>query len=655
MSALKYFLPLLFFFAVIRPADAALPSAGTPVAFEVKESATELILSTPNYRLTVNRQHFALQLERAGEILLTTPTNDLPGAITLTTLKTFSRTPNKLTLDFSTANKSFSAQIEIEPCADAVRITTSGFGGSGMRPSFRYNLDAAGLWYGGGFQGFRDPQIFPLNNAHIQTKLFYEEGFSQGTPAWFSTKGVAVWVRTPEEFRYSINTPEANRGVLAVEMPAVTSLTHDILLARNGAEVVRRIVRSIGLAKTMPPDDYFRLPIYTTWVEHKVGVSQEKVLEYARAIHTNNLPCGVIEIDDKWEALYGDMNFDAAKFHDPKAMNRELHRLGYRVTLWVHPFVNLDSETYRDPRNQALFVHDSNGRPGLFRWWNGVATAWDFTNPKVGAKFRKRMKQLMDDYGFDGFKFDGGDAHQLPRDLFTHEQITRVQYQDIYNRETAAHFAWQETRVGVYSQPLGVVQRLIDKNSVWGIENGLASVVPEAINVSLRGYSFLMPDMIGGNQYDNDKIDRELMIRWAQASALMPLMQFSRGAWHFDDETIRLCRAASGLHLRFTPYILRLAKASLKTGEPILRPLWYNAPEDSAALSITDQFMMGNEVVVAPVVVKGVVSRDIYLPAGNWKEFKTGKIFVGGQWLKAHPAPLDTLPVFVRDGADVGL
>ena len=73
-----------------------------------------------------------------------------------------------------------------------------------------------------------------------------------------------------------------------------------------------------------------------------------------------------------------------------------------------------------------------------------------------------------------------------------------MQYQDIYNRETAAHFQWEETRVGVYSQPLGVVQRLIDKNSVWGIENGLASVVPEAINVSMRGFHFLMPEGSAG-------------------------------------------------------------------------------------------------------------------------------------------------------------
>ena len=97
--------------------------------------------------------------------------------------------------------------------------------------------------------------------------------------------------------------------------------------------------------------------------------------------------------------------------------------------------------------------------------------------------------------------------------------------------------------------------------------------------------------MIGGNQYGNDHIDKELIIRWAQASALMPLMQFSYGPWHFDEETVRLCREASELHVKFAPYIVQLAQAALKTGEPILRPIWYNYPDEREALAVTDEFM----------------------------------------------------------------
>ena len=144
-----------------------------------------------------------------------------------------------------------------------------------------------------------------------------------------------------------------------------------------------------------------------------------------------------------------------------------------------------------------------------------------------------------------------------------------------------------------------------------------------------------------------------LLVRWAQASALMPLMQFSVGPWHFDAEAVRLSREASELHLKFAPYILRLANAAPRTGEPILAPLWYHYPADRETYAVTDQFMLGEDVVVAPVLLKGARHRDIYLPAGRWREFKTGKEYEGGRWLRDHPALLDTLPVFIRVGAGV--
>ena len=279
-----------------------------------------------------------------------------------------------------------------------------------------------------------------------------------------------------------------------------------------------------------------------------------------------------------------------------------------------------------------------------------MAAVWDVTNPKAAAEFRGRLLRLQKLYGLDGFKFDGADVHLTPRDGMPMVNSTPAQYCDIYNREATAHFIWEETRVGVLSQPYGVVQRLIDKNSIWGLENGLAAIVPEAITVSQRGFAYLMPDMVGGNEYDNDKMDAELLIRWAEASALMPLLQFSKAPWHYGDEAIKLSADASKLHTRFTPYILELAQGFTKTGDPILRSLVYNEPKDANTFSITDQFMLGTDLVVAPVLTKGAATRKLYLPAGEWKDLNSGETKRGGQWIEV-PAPLNVLPMFVRAGS----
>jgi myogenesis-regulating glycosidase len=600
---------------------------------------------TPAFHLSIAREGGAIRVERQGEVIL--ESDDVRFDTSGRATKLLWEQPEGLsiTLLYESTHKDGSVMMRIEPSVERIRVRTWILHSSGtLTPVIRYKLAASGYWYGGGFQGWRAPQTFPLNQASIPRKWFLAEGNTQGTPAWCATKGVGLWVRTDHDLRYEIAG-----GMLAFEVPAESAVTYDILIARNIRQVVDSITSEIGWAKTVPPADYFGLPVYTTWVEHKTETSQQRVLEFARNIRNQQLPAGVLEIDDNWESRYGDLTFDTTKFPEPKAMTAELHRLGFRVTLWVHPFVNTDSRTYRSTQMQSLLLRDSSGHAGLIKWWNGVAAVWDFTEPRAADEFRTRLRKL-EALGIDGFKFDGGDVNLVPRDMRAHQPITPAQYADVYNRETAAKWEWEETRVGVYSQPLGVVQRLIDKHSVWGLENGLAATVPEAITVSLRGFPYVMPDMVGGNQYDNDKIDKELLIRWAQASALMPLVQFSWGPWHFDDETVRLCREASNLHITFAPYIIRLAQAVPNTGEPILRPLWYNTPDDVETHTIADQFMLGTDVVIAPVLQRSAIARRLYLPKGVWIDWKTKKKVAGGRWIDGYPAPLDTLPVFVRAG-----
>jgi myogenesis-regulating glycosidase len=619
---------------------------------KLTESSDAITLQMPAYELTASKVGGAMKVSRGPVTILETGPANFSfdnGKANPTKLASHQLENGALKLIYDTTENGATLIVELRPQADTVRVVTSLVGGNGsLVPTLAWILETAGYWYGGGFQGGRQPQVIPLNKASIKPRWFLADGVSQGTPAWYTTKGVGLWFRNPVDLHYSVNGP-GTAGMFAVEMPEASSVAYDILIGRNIREVVDRINRTIGLPKTVPPAAYFRDPIYTTWVEHKVPVSQEKVIEYAKAIRANKLPAGLIEVDDKWEGHYGDMDFDLTKFPDPKAMTAELHKMGFKVTLWMHTFVNIDSKTYNDPKMRPLLMADSTGAPGLIKWWNGPAAAvWDFTNPKAAEEYRARLKKLQE-LGFDGFKFDGGDVHLVPRDLKPFRPIYRAEYPDAYNREAAAHFPWEETRVGVLSQPLGVVQRLQDKDSIWGKENGLAAIVPEAITVSARGFFYVMPDMVGGNQYGDDKIDKEMMVRWAQASALMPLMQFSYGPWHFDEETVRLCREASDLHITFAPYIVQLAQAATKTGEPILRPIWYNNPDDPAAFPITDEFMLGTDVLVAPVMEKGATERAIYIPKGDWVDYKTKAAVPGDQLLKHYSAPLDTLPIFVKD------
>jgi len=638
-----------------------------PLAYgqtDTPKATEDIVIRMANYVARISKDAFVISITRGDELIFETGRGgDAATSLEflrdekpqhVTQLAHIEKNGNFYVLSYNTTHKDVVARVELHAEQNVLHVKSWVLEDSASpRPNLAVRLAPSGDWFGGGFQGFREPLVLPVNDAHIRTRWFLADGNTQGTPFWYSSKGVGIWIRTPFDFKYSINEEIDGKadGLLRIESPQASELQYDILLDSDVTALLRRIVKEIGYPAQTPPADYFKLPIYTTWVEHKTGVSQQKVIEYANQIHNNKLPCGVIEIDDRWESHYGDTEFDSMKFPDPKAMVSTLHGLGYKVTLWVHPFVNPDSRTFRDHQDDGLLLRDRSGKLMLTRWWNGPATIWDMSNPKASAEFRHRLHALQSQYGLDGFKFDGADVNFMSTDAMPLNNITNAQYSDVYNKEATAQFTYNETRVGVYSQPLGIVQRLIDKNSVWTNKNGLQSLIPEAILSSVRGFQYLMPDMVGGNQYDNDTIDKELIIRWAQASALMPLLQFSWGPWHFDQEAIDRVREASELHIQFAPYIFDLATRARTTGEPILAPLWYHAPKDSDTYRIVDEYMVGGDVVVAPVLTKGASTRDLYLPAGNWRDYNTGESRQGGRWLRGYSAPLNRLPLFVRDSS----
>jgi alpha-glucosidase len=164
------------------------------------------------------------------------------------------------------------------------------------------------------------------------------------------------------------------------------------------------------------------------------------------------------------------------------------------------------------------------------------------------------------------------------------------------------------------------------------------------------GYSYTCPDLIGGGEYQSflqaSTIDEELVVRSAQVHALMPMMQFSVAPWRvLSKENEAICLKMAKLHEKMGPMILELAKLASKTGEPIVKPLALAFP-DSGFETIKDQFMLGDEILVAPVVEKGARSRTVVLPQGNWKSDE-GTLIKGGKTIEIT-VPLKRLPYFTK-------
>ena len=184
---------------------------------------------------------------------------------------------------------------------------------------------------------------------------------------------------------------------------------------------------------------------------------------------------------------------------------------------------------------------------------------------------------------------------------------------------------------------------MLDKESTF---NGLQSLIPTALTMSLAGYHFILPSIIGGNSLHH--ITEELFIRWLQAYTFLPSMQFSILPWNnFNESTVNLTKKIVNLHGEHAQTLITLAKEAVKSGQPIIRPMWMAEPNDARSYRIDDQFMVGDAILVAPIVVQGQRERSVYLPSGNWAD-QHGKNFKGPNLIKVL-APLEELPYFKKN------
>jgi len=410
--------------------------------------------------------------------------------------------------------------------------------------------------------------------------------------------------------------------------------------------------------KVMPNLNVLQRPIWTTWAKYKQWVSQKKVLRYAEEILRGGLDHSVMEIDDRWQVSYGDLEFDHKKFPDPKAMVDKLHEMGFKVTLWVMPFVERRSAAFAEGHKKGYFVKSIKRRgkdhePGFFNWWNfPPVVALDVTNPEAVEWYVSRLKRLQTLYGIDGFKFDAGEPCFLPKKFKTLNPIGYPsEYTHLWVSQVAGRFQGgvSEVRTGHRTQSVGLMTRIGDRFSTWDISNGLQSIIPTVLTSGLLGYPFALPDIIGGNAYFGRNPDTELFVRWTQVNALMPAMQFSIAPWHIGRDAEKLCMHAIELRKKLRSQMLALAEDAMSKLQPIIRPMWWLDPEDEATFDISDQYALGDDIIVAPVVVKGQRFRDVYLTHGVWEDLtQPGRFFQGGKWLLNLEAPLSKLPCFRR-------
>ena len=375
----------------------------------------------------------------------------------------------------------------------------------------------------------------------------------------------------------------------------------------------------------------------------------------------------------------------------PGGMVRELADLGVQLMVSVWPSVNPMSENYRELTERGLLVASEHGVPFHAPWLDKGFTVpmpvafYDPTNPAAREFVWSTIKANYFDLGVRAFWLDGCEPEIQPghpQNLRFHDGAG-AEVVNSYPAQNARTF-YEGTAQGADEDEVVLLCRSAWAGSqrygaaVWSGDIGptwesLRAQVRAGLNIGLSGIPWWTTDIGGFNGGDPDSDEyRELVVRWFQYGALCPLFRLHgfrapqrefgpdmtggpNEVWSYGEQAYGLIEQSLRLRERLRPYLMRQMRIAHETGLPPMRPLFVDFPDDATAWATEDQFLLGPDLLVAPVLAAGARSRLVYLPAGaRWRDPWTGTTHEGGQTIDAA-APLDRIPLFLRDEASIPL
>ncbi len=486
-------------------------------------------------------------------------------------------------------------------------------------------------------------------------------------PIFLSSKGYAVMLDTPARAIFHLCSDDTDavrlenwQGELKVRF----------FFGKDLPDTLRLLTQATG-RPAVPP-----IFAFTPWLDAIYGSAN--VRRVALKAREKHIPVGAIWSED-WRGgvrtsddytLDEDWNSDDKLYPDMSKLSADLHSWGFKFLTYNNTFLTQGADIYDEAIKSGYSIQKPDGTPYIYDTAKFVpGSMLDLSNPQAVA-WAKGVYQKGIDQGADGWMADF--CEWLPTDILPFSKEDPWLIHNRYavdcqklNRELMDKQTDKVDRLffvrsaWLYSQPLVSVIWAGDQQTDFQLGDGLPSVIPMGIGLGVTGFPYFGSD-IGGymSTLAESPTTKELWFRWVTLGAFSPVMRthhgkssFANWNWESDDASTEHLRKYSNLHMKLLPYMYAAAQQASQTGMPLMRPLALNWPDFMPGWSMTDEYTLGDSIVVAPVVTKGATSRTVALPKGDWYPLQGGaKVTSDGVTPLTVSAALGDIPAFVPAG-----
>ena len=449
-----------------------------------------------------------------------------------------------------------------------------------------------------------------------------------------------------------------------------------VVIAGTPKEVASTLADLTGHAPVMP---HWATGFWQSRLRYE---TQDDLLEVARRYRNEGIPLSAIVCDYFHWTEQGDYKFDPEYWPDPKKMTDELHAMGTKLVVSVWPTINENSENYRYMVNNGLLMKTDDGTGKVFNFYGHQAEI-DVTNPKTREFVFSKLKENYLDNGVDALWFDEAEPEIHPENfgkLTLH--LGKGDEVGLLYPYYYAKMAYDGFKAISEDEPVTLIRAaylgsqrfgaLVWSGDIHSSFESLAAQVRTGLNMSMCGIPWWNTDIGGfwGGDTRSEEF-RELIVRWFQYGVFSPVMRLHGSRprhgekkrdvkeatgdpneiWSFGESNYTVLKDLILLRQRLRPYIEKHMRIAAEKGWPVMRPMFFDHPEDDVCYTLGEQYMFGDDIIFAPIVNRGQTKKSVYLPKGEWILTKNGKRYPQGS--HEITAELDKFIAFVKSGAPV--